>query len=86
MENMFGDIQKQMKETQERWSEIDKLAEELEQYIHDSEESEMANTTANLMLLLVRQLKPMNVLDGEEFESGMKQILDAFGRRANNGK
>jgi hypothetical protein len=73
----FSDFQKQMEETQGRWNEINYLKEQLEDQIQTSTD-EVTKTTAKLVLLLVEQLQPMSAVDSNQFQNGLKEVLDAF--------
>lgn len=76
---MFGNIKKQAEESQKRWDEIGKLAEELEDLIgpHGSVE-EASRCTARLVLLLVKQFKPLGSMDTKAIEDGLKDILGSL--------
>lgn len=66
-----------MEETQGRWNEINYLKEQLEDQIQTSTD-EVTKTTAKLVLLLVEQLQPMSAVDSNQFQNGLKEVLDAF--------
>ena len=82
--HMFADIQKQIKETKERWEKIDKLKDDLEDQIKTSS-GQSVETTAKLVLLLVEQLEPMSAIDSAQFEDGLKEVLDSLTGGKKNG-
>lgn len=82
--HMFSNIQKQIKETKERWEKIDKLKDDLEDQIKTSSDQAI-ETTAKLVLLLVEQLEPMSATDSAQFEDGLKEVLDSLTGGKKNG-
>jgi len=74
--NMFEDIKKQAALAQKRWDEIGEKAEELKQLIEPGGSIEEASRkTAELVLLLVEQFKPMSQIESQDF---MKEFVDMF--------
>ena len=76
MTNIFEDLQKQAAETQERWTEIKKRADELKEVVVPGGSVELCSIkTAELVLLLVQQFQPMVQIEGDDF---MKNILESL--------
>ena len=78
---MFEKLQKQAKEAQERWNKINEKAEELQKTIDEPffNVGDCVRQSAELLLLLVEQLKPISQTQSEDFT---KSILDMFGGKS----
>lgn len=80
---LIEELQKKLEESQEGWISIDKVANQLESQI--DELTKEGNTipgidilNAKLLLLLVKQLKPMSNLNSKEIEQSFADLFSAF--------
>lgn len=84
---MFSEMKKQAEESRKRWDEIKQLSEELEDLIKPVGSIEdVSNCTARLVLLLVKQFQPMNILDSKALEDNLKELLGSLTGGTTGGK
>ena len=75
--NIFDGLDKKLKESEKRWDEIIKLEEQLKGAL--TEHGEIENSTritAQIVLLLIEQLKPL--YSAESVKKEMQGVLDMF--------
>jgi len=75
--NIFNEVNKQIKESKERWVEIDKLVSSLTS-VQGQTGSNTQEVLISLVLLLVDQLRPLQASMGQA-ENMQKEINDMLG-------
>lgn len=78
MKDIFAEVNKQMRESKERWTEIEKLAQELR---HTKETAAVVSSETkiiSLLLLLVEQLRPLQSTMGqaEDMQKEINNMLE----------
>lgn len=81
MSNIFSELNKQVKESKERWTEINKLAASLKAKTEAPFAKEQDIELISLVLLLVEQLRPLQATPGQA-ENMQKEINDMLGSLA----
>ena len=79
---MFSNFSKIIEEGNERWKKINELAIEIDTHLNDKHNVNTISTNklAELLLLVVEHLRPMNVSQDpiDEFTKGIADLLGSF--------
>lgn len=84
MKDIFSEVNKQLKESKERWVEIDRVAKALTTSLDNNVLTEDNKQMAKLLLLLVDQLRPLQDSMGqaEDMQSEITDMLTQIAKMA----